>query len=418
MKKVIIVTALHLISNMLTAQFVGIGTTIPAFKLDVSGGSINTDSVYRIGGNTVLSVKGNANTFTGINSGYFNVNGQFNTGMGSHSLYRNTAGYYNSSFGKDALYNNTSGNYNASFGASALFSNTTGSENAAFGSYVLYNNISGIYNTAVGSAALHYNNTGNFNTATGRAALNRNTSGSYNVANGFVALEANVTGTGNTGIGFNALNLTNASNYNTALGYRAGYGFNHGWNNTFIGSESNLLGTGLFNSIALGNAATATASNQARIGNSSTISIGGFANWTNISDGRFKKNIQEQVKGIEFILKLRPVTYQLDVYSLSKKLNEPADEFIESGKHASVMDKEMITQSGFVAQEVEQAAKETGYDFSGVDKPKNANDFYGLRYAEFVVPLVKAVQEQQVMLQQQQAQIDDLKKAIKEMSKQ
>ena len=52
-----------------------------------------------------------------------------------------------------------------------------------------------------------------------------------------------------------------------------------------------------------------------------------------------------------------------------------------------------MIRSGFIAQEVEQAAKEIGYDFSGVDAPKNANDFYGIRYAEFVVPLVKAVQE-------------------------
>ena len=28
-----------------------------------------------------------------------------------------------------------------------------------------------------------------------------------------------------------------------------------------------------------------------------------------------------------------------------------------------------------------------------MDAPKNENDLYGLRYAEFVVPLVKAVQE-------------------------
>jgi hypothetical protein len=34
-----------------------------------------------------------------------------------------------------------------------------------------------------------------------------------------------------------------------------------------------------------------------------------------------------------------------------------------------------------------------GFDFSGVEKPKNEKDLYGLRYAEFVVPLVKAVQE-------------------------
>jgi len=52
-----------------------------------------------------------------------------------------------------------------------------------------------------------------------------------------------------------------------------------------------------------------------------------------------------------------------------------------------------LRTNGFIAQEVEQAAHSIGYDFSGVDAPKNENDFYGLRYAEFVVPLVKAVQE-------------------------
>ena len=46
-----------------------------------------------------------------------------------------------------------------------------------------------------------------------------------------------------------------------------------------------------------------------------------------------------------------------------------------------------------IAQEVEATAKKMNYDFSGVDAPKNGKDFYALRYAEFVVPLVKAVQE-------------------------
>jgi predicted RNase H-like nuclease (RuvC/YqgF family) len=35
------------------------------------------------------------------------------------------------------------------------------------------------------------------------------------------------------------------------------------------------------------------------------------------------------------------------------------------------------------------------YEFSGVDIPDNDKDLYTLRYSEFVVPLVKAVQEQQ-----------------------
>jgi len=46
-----------------------------------------------------------------------------------------------------------------------------------------------------------------------------------------------------------------------------------------------------------------------------------------------------------------------------------------------------------VAQEVEEVAKKINYDFSGVDAPESENGFYSLRYGDFVVPLVKAVQE-------------------------
>lgn len=56
-------------------------------------------------------------------------------------------------------------------------------------------------------------------------------------------------------------------------------------------------------------------------------------------------------------------------------------------------DKSKISYTGFIAQEVEQTAKKINYDFSGVDAPKNNSDLYGLRYGEFVLPLVKAVQE-------------------------
>ena len=79
-------------------------------------------------------------------------------------------------------------------------------------------------------------------------------------------------------------------------------------------------------------------------------------------------------------------------------------------------------QTGFIAQEVEQAARSVGFDFHGVDKPKNENDHYGLRYAEFVVPLVKAVQEQQKMIEnlkekveKQEAEIERLKRMVNEL---
>ncbi|MCB0619902.1 MAG: hypothetical protein KDC41_14570, partial [Saprospiraceae bacterium] len=75
--------------------------------------------------------------------------------------------------------------------------------------------------------------------------------------------------------------------------------------------------------------------------------------------------------------------------------------------------------TGFIAQEVESAALELGFEFSGVDAPKNEDEIYGLRYAEFSVPLVKAVQEldrkvkdQQDTIETQQAAIDQLLSAL------
>jgi hypothetical protein len=147
------------------------------------------------------------------------------------------------------------------------------------------------------------------------------------------------------------------------------------------------------------------------LGNSFTTSIGGIVGFTNLSDGRYKKNIQEDVKGLAFIMKLRPVTYQLDIVGINRKLNINEDK--QNGQAYQEMAKTgKAIFSGFVAQEVEHAAKSAGYDFSGIDKPKNDNDMYGLRYAEFVVPLVKAMQEQQQMIEYLKKQNDDMQRRI------
>jgi phage gp37-like protein len=71
-----------------------------------------------------------------------------------------------------------------------------------------------------------------------------------------------------------------------------------------------------------------------------------------------------------------------------------------------------VVYTGFVAQEVEEAAKALNYDFSGVDKPKNKEDFYGLRYGDFVVPLVKAVQELSKKNEELEARIARLEAAL------
>ena len=144
----------------------------------------------------------------------------------------------------------------------------------------------------------------------------------------------------------------------------------------------------LNNTTALGYLAVPTASNQVRIGNTSVTSIGGQVEWTAFSDGRFKKDIKEDVSGLEFINELRPVSYTVDKAGLNKFLHVN-----DSSSNQAEAKSIPVRQTGFVAQEVEAIVKKTGYVFSGVDAPENENDPYGIRYAAFVVPLVKAVQE-------------------------
>jgi hypothetical protein len=178
-----------------------------------------------------------------------------------------------------------------------------------------------------------------------------------------------------------------------------------------VGTGTFSTGAAFSNSTALGFSTDITASNQVRIGNTTVTSIGGQVGWTTISDGRFKKNIKETVPGLSFILHLRPVMYLLDLDAMAGYLHTP--DSLRS-KDAEI-EKSKMLQTGFIAQEVEKTADALGYDFSGVDKPKNSADYYGLRYAEFVVPLVKGMQEQQKMIDELQKQVNLLKEQNKQM---
>ncbi|MDR1120194.1 MAG: tail fiber domain-containing protein, partial [Dysgonamonadaceae bacterium] len=231
--------------------------------------------------------------------------------------------------------------------------------------------------------------TGDFNTAGGSWALYDNTTGSYNTASGDYALSHNTTG-----------------NFNTA-----------------VGAYVSVKETDLSNATAIGYLATATSSNQVKIGNGSVTSIGGFADWTNFSDKRAKKNIRTDVPGLVFINRLQPVTYNLDLDAVdgllkidqTKKsgrdeVEQPmSQELIALDKKAREA-KEKQVQTGFVAQDVEEVAQSIGYDFSGVDVDETG--IYGLRYAEFVVPLVKAVQELSEQNDRLQAQVNELTELV------
>ena len=116
---------------------------------------------------------------------------------------------------------------------------------------------------------------------------------------------------------------------------------------------------------------------------------------------------------MDFIKKLRPVTYNLDMNAIAQFHSTPDSLRI---KESEIL-KGAILQSGFIAQEVEKVAEDLGYDFSGVDKPQNDKDTYSLRYAEFVVPLVKAVQEQQQIIEDHQKIIQKLELRINKLER-
>ncbi len=353
-----------------------------------------------------------------------NNQGRWNTAIGDQALFSNTFGSYNTANGCQALYSNAANSRSTAIGHNAMFyadNRTTGRETfntaigyeALKGSATAANNI-GRWNTAIGNQALYSNIAGDKNTANGNFALYANTYGISNAAFGNEALVANIDGDYNTAIGDQALLLNATGNYNVACGLAALQSNVSGSNNTACGYGAFYGGASYTNSTAIGNQANISASNQVRLGNLNTTSIGGYANWTNVSDIRFKKQVQDMNVGLDFIMKLRPVTYHLDMDAIASFNKIPDSLRIRESEQL----KSQELQSGFIAQEVEQAAKELGYDFSGVDKPKNNDDSYGLRYAEFVVPLVKGMQEQQQMIERQNKTIDEMKIIIEKQQKQ
>jgi len=95
----------------------------------------------------------NNNTFIGVDAGHSNITGEDNTANGYEALYNNTTGNYNTGNGYKALVNNTTGSYNTANGNNALYSNTTGNNNTSIGNEALYDNTTGNDNTALGHQA-------------------------------------------------------------------------------------------------------------------------------------------------------------------------------------------------------------------------------------------------------------------------
>jgi predicted RNase H-like nuclease (RuvC/YqgF family) len=154
--------------------------------------------------------------------------------------------------------------------------------------------------------------------------------------------------------------------------------------------------------------AECTADNQVLLGNTAITQIRAqVTGITAYSDKRFKTNIHDDVKGLDFVLRLRPVSYNQNPEILHQ-IWGTADSLTKNINHHQIKDTRF---TGLLAQEVEQAMQESGYtNFTGIDVPKNNKEVYALRYLDFIMPMIKSIQEQQKIIEAQSQKIETLEK--------
>jgi hypothetical protein len=268
-----------------------------------------------------------------------------------------------------------------------------GTDNAFYGFGAGFTN-TGSYNVFIGTqAALAHTNLGlstiigwragavgnhQGNTFVGAQAGENVTTANVSTFIGEKAGQAVTTGVGNTMLGERAGLITTTGFFNTFIGTTSAATNVGGSRLTLIGTNADVASPTLDNATAIGEGAIVDASNKVRIGNGTVSVIQGQVAFTAASDKRLKKDIQNLSGGLDFIKKLRPVSYQM------KNLDDSR------------------TNWGFIAQEIEEiVGTENAILTVGGDKDRTL----GLRYTDFVAPLVKAVQEQQQEIEELQSKL-------------
>ncbi|MCB0667079.1 MAG: tail fiber domain-containing protein [Saprospiraceae bacterium] len=222
------------------------------------------------------------------------------------------------------------------------------------------------------------------------------------VGNGDYANESNamvILKNGNVGIGSNqpsdTLEVISADG-SDALRIRNGTATQFrifGNNSISIGSNNSNVSAGdvyFHNQIGMG---VGTPTHRLQLANSMVDSVGKAkaAAWDTYSDGRVKSNIEPLRYSINELMNLRPVAY-----------NHHSSEFRTD--HELVVSKENFQrQIGFIAQEVYKIMPEI------VEKPADeTRDLWSMDYDRFAPVLVKSIQDQQQIIQDQSEQISEL----------
>ena len=125
-----------------------------------------------------------------------------------------------------------------------------------------------------------------------------------------------------------------------------------------------------------------------------------YANGTiNTSDARLKENILSLTHGLDFIMKLNPVSY----------LKMKVSDYFNSSSSTS---KNMLHEIGLLAQEVKEISKELDFDNKIVSVGEDG--IHRMDYQKIMMPMIKAMQEQQQMIEELQKEVQTLKSMFNE----
>jgi hypothetical protein len=381
---------------------------------------------------------GNNNTTAGMFSLFFNSTGSHNTAIGNNAMILNQTGYSNVAIGSGALFHVIDGHNLVAIGDSALFNLTSSNTNVAVVSKALFSAVTGgVRNTAIGTNSLYANTIGIDNTAVGLNALGSNSTGFENTAIGGNAL-GSTTGFSNVAVGYWSMIDNNTGNENVAVGVNAVI---PGSNCTVLGFEASVTSNTQF-STAIGSNATVSCSNCLALGgaNASTrtkVGINVAAPFTDLHVIQQSSNNSDNTRGIRlqspngnhWRVFLDPSSnyvfqYNNNLFSYIEPVGgayiNSSDERLKKDISSldRVMDKLLLLQPktyqyttstdanrysyGFLAQEVEKIFPD--FVFS------SENGMKGIAYSNFSVIAVKAIQEQQLQIQEQKEQINNLEK--------
>lgn len=190
-------------------------------------------------------------------------------------------------------------------------------------------------------------------------------------------------------IGNGALSTTQRSRWDVHIGTACGCAYGDSSRNTSLGHHAGwkmadgTTGATVVDSTCIGANSSVSGSHQIQLGADTTTPYAYNALQVR-SDERDKTDIRDTVLGLDFINALRPVDFKWNY-------RDSYDDFDNSsGEHTRVR-----YHHGLIAQDIERIINETGVDFGGYqDHTINGGcDVKSLGYAEFIAPMIKAIQE-------------------------